>query len=133
MPRRCPSLRSVSGFYAKDARRRGVGRAKAAAVIFEQRFDQALRLNLHYHGLWIDGAFACSLGSDPDFHAVSTLTDADVERLVHAMRARVLRFLRRTGKLGADHAVAAPELVPPAHHLVGAAAVQGRIAFGPEA
>jgi hypothetical protein len=75
--------------------------------VFEQRFDQDLRPDLHYRGLWIDGAFACSLGSALDFYPVSTVTDADVEHLVQAIRARVLRFLRSRGRLGADHAVAA--------------------------
>ena len=127
-------VRAVSGLYGKDACRRGIEKTKAAAVVFEQRFDQALRLNLHYHGLWVDGTFACSLGKpDADFHPIADVTDADVERLVRAIRTRVLRFLHRTGKLTEEHTVDHEGLDPSTHHLLGAAAVQGRIALGPHA
>ncbi len=127
-------MRAVSGLYVKDARRQGIEKTKAAAVVFEQRFDQALRLNLHYHGLWVDGTFACSFGKPhADFHPIADVTDADVERLVRAIRTRVLRFLHRTGKLTEDHTVDHEGLDPSTHHLLGAAAVQGRIALGPRA
>jgi hypothetical protein len=32
-------VRAVSGLYARDARCRGVDKTKAAAVVFQQRFD----------------------------------------------------------------------------------------------
>ncbi len=38
-----------------------------------------------------------------DHPVLADVTDADVERLVRAIRTCVLRFLRRTGKLTDDH------------------------------
>ena len=54
-------VRAVSSFYVRNARKRRFEKAKAAVVAFEQRFDQSPRLNLHYHCLWVDGSFTCSL------------------------------------------------------------------------
>jgi hypothetical protein len=127
-------VRAVSSFYGRNARKRGIEKSKTAAVVFEQRFDQSLRLNLHYHGLWVDGSFLCSLRKTrADFHDASEVTDADVERLVRAIKNRVLRFLRRIGKLTDDHGVDQDTLDASVHQTLGAAAVQGRIALGPKA
>lgn len=127
-------IRAVSSFYVRNARQRGIENTKAAAVAFQQRFDQSLRLNFHYHCLWVDGSFTCSLSKTrADFHAVSNVTDKDVECLVRAIRGRVLRFLRRIGKLTDQHGVDQDALDSSLHQTLGAAAVQGRIALGPKA
>ena len=54
-------VRAVSGYYERRARRLGKSRPRAFAVAFVQRFDSALRVNLHYHVLWTDGVFAHEL------------------------------------------------------------------------
>jgi hypothetical protein len=127
-------VRAVSSFYTRNARKRGIENSKAAAVCFQQRFDQSLRLNLHYHTLWTDGSFTCSLGkARADFHEVSEVTDADVARLVRAIRDRVVRFLRKIGKLTDQYGVDQDALDSSLHQTLGAAAVQGRIALGPKA
>ena len=60
---------------------------------------------------------ACPLGGGrADFDPHGDVTDRDVERLVRAIRSRVLRALRRIGKLPTDDDVAA--------------AIEGRTAFG---
>ena len=104
--------------------------------MFTQRFDSALRLNVHFHGLWPDGVFTCSpFGNDAEFWPQDPLCGADIERLTRAVRQRVLRLLRKRGKLpdhdqpADDPATADPSL----HETLGAAAVQGRIAFGENA
>jgi len=48
-------VRAVSGYYESAARRLGLPRPLAGAVAFSQRFDSALRINLHFHVLWLDG------------------------------------------------------------------------------
>jgi hypothetical protein len=120
--------RAVSGYYLRAARRLGLPRPTAGAVVFEQRFDSALRLNLHFHGLWTDGVFACRLGSfSPEFHPAQGITDRDVARLVRSIRDRVVRFLRKRGKLPAD---GDPAEEPSLLDTLGAAAVTGRTALG---
>jgi len=55
------SIGVPSGYYERRARRLGKSRPRAGAVAFVQRFDSALRVNLHYHVLWTDGVFAHEL------------------------------------------------------------------------
>ena len=49
-------VHAVSGHYQRRAKQLGVVVPRTGAIVFEQRFDSALRLNLHFHGLWADGA-----------------------------------------------------------------------------
>jgi len=51
-------LRTVSGWYEGRAVRIGLPRPRTGAVAFVQRFDSGLRLNVHFHVLWLDGVFA---------------------------------------------------------------------------
>ena len=60
-------VRAVSGFYERAARRAGLPRPRAGAVAFVQRFDSGLRVNLHFHGLWLDGVHAWEPGRSPVF------------------------------------------------------------------
>ncbi|MCC7065985.1 MAG: transposase, partial [Planctomycetes bacterium] len=93
-------VRAVSGYYERRARRLGKPRPRAGAVAFVQRFDSALRLNVHFHVLWTDGVFAYAPGR-VEFCEHGELSDADVGRLVRAIRDRVQRALRGLGKLPA--------------------------------
>ena len=69
------------------------------------------------------------------FHPADPITDADIAKLTRAIHDRVLRFLRKRGKLPpADAPADDPDLEPPSLlFTLGAAAVQGRIALGPKA
>ncbi|MEO6595654.1 MAG: transposase [Planctomycetota bacterium] len=127
-------MRTISNFYLRAARRCGLPRASTGAVVFDRRFDSAIRLDLHYHCLFADGAFSCALGQDrAEFHAQPELNDGDVARVVRHVRTRVLRLLRRLGKLAnapaEDLDTAEPDLLLQIH----AAAVQGKVALGPAA
>ncbi|HEX5052476.1 MAG TPA: transposase zinc-binding domain-containing protein, partial [Planctomycetota bacterium] len=51
-------VRAVSGYYERRARRQGRPRPRAGAVAFVQRFDSGIRLNVHFHVLWLDGVHA---------------------------------------------------------------------------
>jgi hypothetical protein len=59
-------VRAVAGFYERTARRTGVPRARGGAVAFVQRFDSALRLNVHFHVLWLDGVYGWEPGRGPN-------------------------------------------------------------------
>ncbi|MEZ5962471.1 MAG: transposase [Planctomycetota bacterium] len=127
-------VRALAGFYCTDARTRGIVNAKAGAVVSVQRFDSALRLNIHFHSLWPDGTFTCALRQpEATFHPARRITDQDLEGLVQKIRRRVLCYLRKTGKLTdldtADHDVQDPSLFD----TLRAAAIQGKTALGTRA
>ncbi|MBX3465257.1 MAG: transposase, partial [Planctomycetes bacterium] len=76
-------LRAVSGFYEGRARRQGLPRPRAGAVAFVQRFDSGLRVNLHFHVLWLDGVYASERGTGrAGFCAHGEVTDGCVAQLV---------------------------------------------------
>jgi hypothetical protein len=55
-------VRAVSGYYERAAKRLGKPLPRTGAVAFVQRFDSALRLNVHLHVLWLDGVYSHELG-----------------------------------------------------------------------
>ena len=129
-------VRAVSGFYERTARRAGVPRPRAGSVAFVQRFDSGLRLNVHFHVLWLDGVYGWEPGRKaPVFAEQREVTDADVQQVVSRIRDRVMRALRNAGKwvdageAGDGVDAGGDELLP---GLV-AAAVQGRAALGERA
>ena len=92
-------VRVVSGMYERRARRLGLPRPRTGAVAFVQRFDSGLRLNVHFHVLWLDGVYAHEPGRGVvEWREHEELRDADVLRLVWRVRARVVTALRRVGK-----------------------------------
>ena len=127
-------VRAVSGYYERAARRRGKPRPRAGAVAFVQRFDSGLRLNVHFHVLWLDGVYCWEPGRKVEWCGHGGLGDEDVSRLVQRIRDGVLRQLRRLGKWpdeGEELEVAGGE-----EQLLldlDSAAVQGRAALGERA
>jgi hypothetical protein len=121
---------AVSGHYRRRAEKLGVAVPRTGAVVFEQRFDSALRLNLHFHGLWADGVFVCEPAQErADFFSLSQLVDADVAWVVRTIRTRVLRFLKSRGRL-CEGAETAESEDPSTLEVLAAAAVQGRVPMG---
>ena len=124
-------VRSVLGFLEREARRQGQRGARSGAVIFVQRFGSALNLNLHFHALVIDGAYAStSPFARPDFHPAPPLEDEDVAQLTQTLQRRVTRYLQRKARLPrepseADDSACEPELLA----LISAASVQGQAAL----
>jgi hypothetical protein len=120
---------AVLGLLRRRAKAQGVRDGRGGAVVFAQRFDSALRLNLHFHALVLDGVYERERG----FVTARQLRDAEVARLVRQVGTRVMCLLRRRGKWPdreADVEYAADE---PWLLQCQAAAVQGVTAFGPEA
>ena len=91
-------VRAVSGYYERAARGLGKPRPRAGAVAFVQRFDSGLRLNVHFHVLWLDGAYAWQPGGRVQWCGHGGVCDEDVALLVKRIRDRVIRKLRKMGK-----------------------------------
>ena len=107
--------------------------ARTGAVTLIQRFGSALNLNPHLHMLFVDGAYAFD-DEAPRFHRVAAPTQAELQRLLHAIATRVTRALERQGLLIRDEENPSLDLEPADgfEQLLGAA-VHYRIATGPHA
>src|SRR5207244_7397632 len=66
-----------------------------------QRFDSALRLNLHIHTLAIDGVYAADDDSRPQFQVLPAPDDEEIAHLTELLTQRIGNFLHRRG-LGPD-------------------------------
>jgi hypothetical protein len=134
---------TIGQYYVNKAVARGCERAhiQPGSVTFIQRFGSALNLNLHFHGIFLEGVYLdrADQGRTPRFVKAEPPSDADISAVVQTISHRVIRTLRRLGYLeaGLDAPAAtgydplrddAPEL-----SRTLAASVQQRIAFGERA
>ena len=95
---------SVLGFYRRTMRevwRAGTGQSGAVTVV--QRCSSDLRLNPHFHSIVLDGVFVPAEGGELEFHALPSLTNADVAELLQTIRLRVLAFLEKRGVIESRH------------------------------
>ena len=82
----------------------GSKRAEAAtgAVTLIQRFGSAANLNIHLHGLWLDGVYQTAgeaSESEPVFHEAAPPTAAQLATLLDKIIKRILRLLTKAGHL----------------------------------
>jgi hypothetical protein len=83
-------VRAVSGHYERAAARLGKPRPRTGAVAFVQRFDSGLRLNVHFHVIWLDGVYSREPGrSVVEWCEHAQVPDSDVALLVRRVRNRV--------------------------------------------
>ena len=125
--------RATSTFLIRRAGLRSGAGARTGAVTLIQRFGSALNLNPHLHMLFVDGAYAFD-DEAPRFHRVGAPTQAELQRLLHAIATRTTRALESQGLLIRDDETPSLDLEPDDgfEPLLGAA-VHDRIATGPHA
>jgi len=125
-------VRAVFGSLKRRAGRRGqTAKLRCGAVIFVQRFGDALNLNVHFHMLAIDGTFDAA--DEMRFRPVPPPDDDEVARVAQRVARNLARLLERRG-LGpdADPDEADPlSLDQPMLAALYAASVHGRVATGP--
>ena len=125
--------RAISTFLVRRAGLRVGAGARTGAVTLIQRFGSALNLNPHLHMLFVDGAYAFD-DKAPRFHRVAAPTQAELQRLLHAIATRVTRALERQGLLIRDEENPSLDLEPAdGFEQLLAAAVHYCIATGPHA
>ena len=78
-----------------------VRKAQSGAVSFIQRFDSALRLNLHLHSLVIEGVYADDDDGQPQFQVLPAPDNEEIARLTESLARRIRKFLQQRG-LGPD-------------------------------
>jgi hypothetical protein len=77
---------------------RSVSDALTGAVAATQRTDSALRLNVHYHVLALDGVYVRDESGTLTFHALPTPTHEEVALVAARTAARVERLLQTRGR-----------------------------------
>ena len=119
----------------------GVKRSAAAtgAVTLIQRFGSAANINIHLHGLVLDGVYCTSAEGAPVFYPAPALTREKLNALLDKIITRILRLLTRLGHLieeeGVTFVADALGIIDPQNLLapLQAASCTYRIAFGPRA
>jgi hypothetical protein len=140
-------LRTILDFQRQRAKARGMTGGRSGAVNFIQRFDSALRLNVHFHALVLDGVFVDpdkisrpvwgARHREPVFRRLPPPTDEEVVMLLEKIAHRTLRWLVRQGVLTEDgHLAGLEEGDEDGGEVLQhyrAAAIQGKIAIGKQA
>src|SRR2546428_9534797 len=137
-------IRTTIGQYdVNQVVTRGVPRdqVQPGSVTFMQRFGSALNVNLHFHGVFMEGVYLdrTEARRKPHFLTGEPPSDADVADVLQKISHRVIRKLRSLGYLeaGGDAAVATgyDPLVEDAPALARtlAASVPQSMAFGERA
>jgi len=76
--------------------------ARTGAVTLIQRFGSALNLNIHFHMLFMDGAYVDGPDKSDRFRWVRSPTSQELTQLTQTIARRVGRFLERQGLLERD-------------------------------
>jgi hypothetical protein len=138
-------LRAVSARYRRDARSQGLldaahyqrtfgaPRAQTGAVNFVQRFGSSLGLNVHFHALFVDGAYVTAgPTSRIRFHPATPLTHEDVARVQRDAMRRIERVLVSRGIYMEDPSSGSGDQEESLLPFLQAASIQSKVALGPE-
>ncbi|HEY5284670.1 MAG TPA: transposase [Polyangia bacterium] len=117
-------ISAINSDLRRRARKRKLrGRLQSGSLTVVQRFGSSLNLNVHFHVIGLDGAYAEQPDGSLLFHPLPAPSDEDIARLARAVCRKVTRYLGRlTGEekdqqLTLDH--------------FANASVQGLVATGP--
>jgi hypothetical protein len=100
-----------------------------------QRFGSALNLNVHFHMVFLDGAYQTVGAAAPVFRPVAAPESSDLQQLVEQIAGRIGRALERRGLVERDLEnawLAADTEAGPLDDLLGHS-ITYRIAVGPRA
>jgi hypothetical protein len=132
---RHPSYFRASGFCfaAPQPKIAGTGKQpKCGAVVFIQRFGDALALNLHFHMLALDGVYVENAEGLIVFHPSAPPSDKEIEVVTRHIARRIERPMKRHGFAGPRNSTEADAFQnrePLLAELYGASTT-GRIATG---
>jgi hypothetical protein len=94
----------LSGELRRRAKRafglRSAGEAHGGLVVFVQRSDGALRLNVHLHVLALDGVYVRNADGTLEFRVLQPPTREEVHRVAERMHGRLERLCAKHGVAG---------------------------------
>jgi Putative transposase len=93
---------TVLGFYARTLRAHSVRGGQSGAVTVVQRVSSDLRLNPHWHAIFLDGVFAPDDDGALRFHPLPSLSNGQVADLMQAVRIRIGFSLHAATVAGAE-------------------------------
>jgi len=118
----------LSAWYRARARERGVADPQGGGVVFVQRFSADLSLNVHFHGLFLEGSYSRAGAGEPVFTRSRSPSDDDVAEVAGRVAVWVQRLLEKRGladRAGFQEAVRDLAEEEPALMALSAAAAQG--------
>jgi hypothetical protein len=124
--------RAVESKLRKVMRRRGLRKPRSGGVLYIQRLGGALNLNVHFHAVFLDGAFDAE-GRDrrPNFSGLAEdLTSADIADVVQKIAAASIKALKTADLLEDEQR---HEKDPDGIELCDGASVKSKVAFGERA
>jgi len=86
-------VRAILYWIKARAKRTGAPEGRGGAVCFVQRFDSALRLNVHFHLLVLDGVFIRAANGRLQFAEIDPPTHADLQALIARLSRRLTRIV----------------------------------------
>tara|TARA_B100000029_G_scaffold208001_1_gene205800 strand:- start:1453 stop:2949 length:1497 start_codon:yes stop_codon:yes gene_type:complete len=87
-------VRAVSSFYKSKAKKKGTKNPKTGAITFIQRFGGSLNLNIHFHTLFLDGAYFKNKKSII-FKKIKPPSTNEVREINLKIKKRFIRALRK--------------------------------------
>ncbi len=90
-------MRSIFDWQKRVGKAMGVHYPAPGAVNVMQRFDSALRLNVHFHSIVIDGVYGDE--EDPILHETPAPSPEELGEILTQIQKRVLRYLQRRNML----------------------------------
>ena len=88
---------TVDTWYRRRLAALGVPGGRCGAVTVIQRAASDLRLNPHFHTVFLDGVYAASPDGTLVFHPAPAPTLADIEQVAARISRRALRYLEKRG------------------------------------
>lgn len=92
---------AINDYYRKKAGFKKP-QSKTGAVTLIQRFGGAIKLNVHFHQLFVDGVYALDAGKEfTQYQGVSAPSLGELDQVLEQIIQRVTRYLERQKSLGA--------------------------------
>jgi hypothetical protein len=95
-------LRVVTDRYKRIAKESGVAEPQSGNVAFVQRFGASVNTHVHFHVLFVDGAFAKTNDGAVMFDPARPPSQLEIAQIAAVVGRRVKRMLRRRGLIRED-------------------------------
>jgi hypothetical protein len=122
---------AVEKLIRAKLRSRSIRKSQSGGVVFIQRLGGALNLNVHFHAIFLDGAYSeCPETDKLLFHGLAgDLRSEDIAATVKKIALRAIKMLRKEGLLDDEAGDSEPDGIG----LCDGASIKNMIAYGARA
>jgi hypothetical protein len=102
-------MRAIHRFY-KESAKRSLGsdfkhaKVQAGSITVIQRFGSALNLNVHFHSLFLDGAYVTHPDGSIKFIEVFNISTEEILSVLQKIQTRMVRHLQKRGLVARSEA-----------------------------